>query len=81
MQVDAAKCYNIPRTINEQQEKLNEVSKWVEQYQDFWNKKLDAIENYLNVIQTKKSKYGKPQHQQTLIEKSSSSGYYQHLKH
>ncbi|MBK7290222.1 MAG: winged helix-turn-helix transcriptional regulator [Chitinophagaceae bacterium] len=34
--------------------KLNEVSKWVEQYEDFWNKKLDALENYLTVVQTKK---------------------------
>lgn len=39
--------------------KLNEVSKWVEQYQDFWNKKLDALENYLTEVQSKKNKYGK----------------------
>lgn len=39
--------------------KLNEVSKWVEQYQDFWNKKLDALENYLSEVQTKKNKDGK----------------------
>ena len=26
---------------------LNEVSEWVEQYRIFWNKKLDALENFL----------------------------------
>jgi DNA-binding transcriptional ArsR family regulator len=35
-------------------QKLNEVSVWVEQYQQFWNAKLDALENYLNELQTKK---------------------------
>ena len=28
-------------------QKLNEVSKWVEQYREFWNKKLDALEGFL----------------------------------
>jgi DNA-binding transcriptional ArsR family regulator len=28
-------------------QKLNEVSKWVEQYREFWNKKLDALEDFL----------------------------------
>ena len=32
--------------------KLNEVSEWVEQYKVFWNKKLDALENYLDELQT-----------------------------
>ena len=36
--------------------KLNEVSAWVEQYQEFWNKKLDALENYLDELQTKNIK-------------------------
>ena len=27
--------------------KLNEVSDWVEQYRQFWNTKLDALERYL----------------------------------
>ena len=38
--------------------KLNEVSEWVEQYRKFWNQKLDALENYLEVLQseTKKTK-------------------------
>lgn len=28
-------------------QKLNEVSEWVEQYRLFWNRKLDALENFL----------------------------------
>ena|ERR1022692_1118735 len=36
--------------------KLNEVSDWVGQYKKFWNTKLDALENYLNVLQSKPSK-------------------------
>jgi DNA-binding transcriptional ArsR family regulator len=34
-------------------DKLNEVSAWVEQYKKFWNEKLDALEFYLNELQTK----------------------------
>lgn len=34
-------------------EKLNEVSEWVEQYKQFWNKKLDALEAYLDELQNK----------------------------
>jgi DNA-binding transcriptional ArsR family regulator len=34
-------------------EKLNEVSVWVEQYEKFWNTKLDALENYLHALQSK----------------------------
>jgi DNA-binding transcriptional ArsR family regulator len=37
-------------------EKLNEVSDWVAQYKKFWNTKLDALENYLNVLQSKPAK-------------------------
>lgn len=37
-------------------QKLNEVSQWVEQYREFWNKKLDALENYLNELQNKPTK-------------------------
>jgi DNA-binding transcriptional ArsR family regulator len=33
--------------------KLNEVSDWVEQYRQFWNQKLDALEGYLEEIQSK----------------------------
>ncbi len=32
--------------------KLNEVSEWVEQYRQFWNAKLDAMEIYLECLQT-----------------------------
>lgn len=28
-------------------QKLNEVSEWIEQYRVFWNKKLDALEDFL----------------------------------
>src|SRR6187549_231253 len=28
-------------------QKLNEVSKWIEQYRVFWTKKLDALEKFL----------------------------------
>lgn len=35
-------------------QKLNEVADWVEHYKQFWNAKLDALENYLAEIQTKK---------------------------
>jgi len=33
-------------------DKLNEVSDWVEQYRKFWTSKLDALEEYLNQLQT-----------------------------
>jgi len=36
--------------------KLNEISMWVEQYREFWEQKLDALENYLNQLQTSKNK-------------------------
>ena len=36
--------------------KLSEVSVWVEQYRQFWNQKLDALENYLDELQTKNTK-------------------------
>lgn len=37
-------------------EKLNEVSDWVEQYRIFWNQKLDALETYLDELQSKSKK-------------------------
>jgi DNA-binding transcriptional ArsR family regulator len=37
-------------------EKLSEVSVWIEQYKQFWNAKLDALENYLEQIQSKQKK-------------------------
>jgi DNA-binding transcriptional ArsR family regulator len=33
--------------------KLNEVSVWVEQYKQFWEQKLNALESYLQQIQSK----------------------------
>jgi DNA-binding transcriptional ArsR family regulator len=30
---------------------LNEVSAWIEQYKQFWEQKLDALETYLDEIQ------------------------------
>jgi DNA-binding transcriptional ArsR family regulator len=39
--------------------KLNEVSNWVEQYRKFWTDKLDALELYLDQLQTKPKKYAK----------------------
>ena len=32
--------------------KLNQVSEWVEQYKEFWTQKLDALENYLETLQS-----------------------------
>jgi DNA-binding transcriptional ArsR family regulator len=40
---------------------LNQVSNWVDQYRAFWEKKLDALEEYLNateVVRRTKSKNG-----------------------
>jgi DNA-binding transcriptional ArsR family regulator len=37
-------------------QKLNEISDWVEQYRKFWTTKLDALENYLTVLQAGEKK-------------------------
>lgn len=37
-------------------DKLNEVSQWVEQYKQFWETKLDALDKYLIEIQKKETK-------------------------
>lgn len=37
-------------------EKLSEVSEWIERYRQFWEAKLDSLENYLHEIQTKRNK-------------------------
>lgn len=39
-------------------EKLNQVSDWVEQYRKYWEDKLDALENYLNQLQSKEKNNG-----------------------
>lgn len=36
--------------------KLNEVAEWVEQYRQIWENKLDALEQYLNQLQTPETK-------------------------
>ena len=46
-------------------QKLNEVSGWVDQYKQFWNAKLDALENYLADIQTKKPLKNSPRKNKT----------------
>jgi DNA-binding transcriptional ArsR family regulator len=42
-------------------EKLNEVSDWVARYKEFWEQKLDALEEYLKVLQNKTSSKKKKQ--------------------
>lgn len=37
-------------------DKLNEVSEWVEQYRQFWEAKLDSLEQYLNKLQSDNNK-------------------------
>jgi DNA-binding transcriptional ArsR family regulator len=37
-------------------EKLREVSSWVEKYSKFWNARFDALEIYLDKIQSEKKK-------------------------
>jgi DNA-binding transcriptional ArsR family regulator len=39
-------------------ERLNEVSDWVAQYREFWEKRLDSLETYLAELQ-KEKKHGK----------------------
>ena len=40
-------------------DQLNEVTNWVEQYRQYWDKKFDALDQYLNKIQQKKKPHGK----------------------
>ena len=44
------------RYCEAQLHKLQQVSDWIEQYRVFWNKKLDALEDYLATDSIKKSK-------------------------
>lgn len=37
-------------------QKLDEVSAWVNKYQQFWQQKLDALDKYLDSIEAKKKK-------------------------
>jgi DNA-binding transcriptional ArsR family regulator len=34
-------------------EKLNEISKWIEQYRRAWDERLDSLEKYLDELQAK----------------------------
>jgi DNA-binding transcriptional ArsR family regulator len=40
-------------------DQLNEVSAWIEQYRAFIEQKLDALETYLSILQSKNKKNGK----------------------
>src|SRR5690349_4136125 len=42
-------------------QQLKEVAVWIEQYRQFYEQKLDALETYLSVIQSKNKKNGKRQ--------------------
>lgn len=42
------------RYCEAQLEKLSEVAEWVEEYKKFWEMKLDALEDYLEKLQSKK---------------------------
>jgi len=44
--------------------KLNEVSDWVEQYKEFWTKKLDALEDYLQKLSKNKEHVSKKRKKQ-----------------
>ncbi len=40
-------------------DKLNEVADWIEQYKKFWEEKLDALDEYLKVLQAMDKKTDK----------------------
>ena len=40
-------------------QKLDEVTRWIDQYKKFWDRKLDSLEDYLKKVQTNKEKRGK----------------------
>ena len=50
-------------------DKLNEVSDWVEQYRKFWTQKLDALETYLEELQSVTARQQKKQKKQTKTKK------------
>lgn len=47
------------RYYEAQLEKLHEVSDWVGQYRQFWNARLDALENYLKEARPRDGRAGK----------------------
>ncbi len=54
-------------------QKLKEVSQWIEQYQAFWTKKLDALENFLAEETTKASSVKSPGKRQAVKKSNSKS--------
>jgi DNA-binding transcriptional ArsR family regulator len=51
-------------------EKLGEVSDWVEQNRKVWTERLDALEDYLQVLQSTKGQPATNQHQSTKNKKN-----------
>ena len=47
------------RYCEAQLEKLDEVSEWVEHYQNVWEQRFDRLDEYLNVLQKKEGNHGK----------------------
>jgi DNA-binding transcriptional ArsR family regulator len=47
------------RYCEAQLQKLEEVSDWVEQYRETWNRRLDSLETYLQKLHSKKKKNDK----------------------
>jgi len=47
-------------------DKLNEVSGWVEQYRKFWTQKLDALETYLDELQSLPTSSGTKQKKKSI---------------
>ncbi|HLY68923.1 MAG TPA: metalloregulator ArsR/SmtB family transcription factor [Puia sp.] len=47
------------RYCEAQLQKLEEISDWVEQYRELWNKRLDFLETYLQRLQSKKKRHDK----------------------
>lgn len=41
---------------------LREVSDWVEQYRQFWEERLDRLEEYLQQLQAEEKKKGRKKH-------------------
>lgn len=39
-------------------DRLNEVSDWVDHYQNAWNQRLDRLDEYLSDLQKKEKKHG-----------------------
>jgi DNA-binding transcriptional ArsR family regulator len=38
---------------------LRDVATWVEEYRRFWNERIDRLEDYLRVLQTKEPTHGR----------------------